>query len=66
MSVVFVVVEDEGCDEAASWPEPKLPPELMDSPARESEVMVPAFSTLGLLIPWGSLVTWCNVRYGHI
>jgi hypothetical protein len=44
--VLFVVVEAEGWREAAAWGLPKEPPDCKDSAARESEVMVPGFSTL--------------------
>lgn len=50
--MLFVVVEAEGCWEAAAWlPRPKEPPDCSDSAARESEVMVPAFSILGCCVP---------------
>lgn len=59
VSVLLVVVELEGCEEAAAWlPAPNEPPTFNDSPARESDVTVPAFSTLGLLIPSLVLVTY--------
>lgn len=56
---MFVVEEAEGWEDAAAWlPSPPKEPLLeSDSAARESEVMVPADSTLGCDVPWGSLVT---------
>lgn len=56
---MFVVEEAEGWEDAAAWlPLPPKEPLLdRDSAARESEVMVPADSTLGCDVPWGSLVT---------
>jgi len=58
VSVVFVVVEDEGCAVAPALglPAPKEPEFLRDSPARESEVTVPTASLMRLLAS-GSLVT---------
>lgn len=48
VSVVLVVVDEEGCFETPRAEESaaKEPPEEMDSPARESEVTVPGFSVL--------------------
>jgi hypothetical protein len=57
VSVLFVVVEAEGCCEAAAWLPPNDPPDRKDSAARESEVMVPGFSILGSEVVWGSVVT---------
>jgi hypothetical protein len=54
--VLFVVVEAEGCEEAAAWELPKEPPCCRDSAAKESEVMVPGFSTL---------VAWVDVTCGE-
>jgi hypothetical protein len=46
VSVLFVFVDLEGCFEAVALglPAPKEPPLFWDSPARESEVMVPPLS----------------------
>jgi hypothetical protein len=54
--VLFVVVEAEGWRDAAAWGLPKEPPDCKDSAARESEVMVPGFSTL---------VDWVDVTCGE-
>ena len=58
MSVLFAVVDEEGCADAAA-PElaPKEPPLARDSAARESEVISPAFSNLGFLRASGSFET---------
>jgi hypothetical protein len=56
VSVLFVVVEAEGWRDAAAWGLPKEPPDCKDSAARESEVMVPGFSTL---------VDWVDVTCGE-
>lgn len=66
VSVLFVVVEPEDC---AVLPTPgfllaKAPPLEMDSPARESDVMVPAPSVTGLLLA-GSVVTWILLVKDH-
>lgn len=58
VSVVLVVVDDEGWAEAAApVVEPKLPPDWRDSPARLSDVTVPAPSLTGLVKRSGSEVT---------
>jgi hypothetical protein len=58
VSVLFVLVEEEGCLDAAAFglPSPKEPEFLRDSPARESDVTVPTASLI-LLFDAGSLVT---------
>lgn len=60
VSVVLAVVEREGWDigPRASELAAKLPPSLIDSPARESEVTTPGFSFLGSWKVLGSEVTW--------
>lgn len=64
VSVVFVVVEAEGCLEAAAlgFPAPKEPSLCRDSAARESDVTTPTASWMGCLAA-GSLVT-CRVGLG--
>lgn len=59
VSVVFVVVEAEGCFDAAALglSSPNEPPSLSDSAARESDVMVPTPSWMGLRVDSGSVVT---------
>lgn len=59
VSVVLVVVDAEGCFEAAALglSAPKSPPCLRDSAASESEVMVPAPSWTGFCQDSGSVVT---------
>jgi len=52
VSVVFEVVEADGCEEAVALPSAKLPPDLRDSAARESEVMSPGPSLITLPSPW--------------
>jgi hypothetical protein len=58
VSVVFVVVDEDGCLLAAALglPSPKEPEFFRDSPARESEVTVPTPSLIGILDA-GSVVT---------
>jgi len=51
VSVVFEVVEADGCEEAVALPSAKLPPDLRDSAARESEVMSPGPSLITLPSP---------------
>lgn len=67
VSVLFVVVDPE---DWAVLPTPgfllaKAPPLAMDSPARESDVMVPAPSLTGLLLA-GSVVTWVVLVKEHL
>jgi hypothetical protein len=57
ISVLFVVVPREGWSEIPEASLPKEPPLLRDSAARESEVMMPEDSLMGLLKASGSLVT---------
>lgn len=58
--MVFVVVDAEGCFDAAALglPSPKDPSFLRDSAARESDVTVPTPSWMGLRVDSGSVVTW--------
>lgn len=62
------MVEAEGCFEAAALglPSPKSPPFLIDSAARESEVMIPAPSWTGFCQDSGSVVTlgWSVSSHG--
>ena len=46
VSVVFAVVDLDGTESATAFPPANEPPELMDSAARESEVMWPARSVM--------------------
>jgi hypothetical protein len=59
VSVVLVVVELEGCLEAAALglPAPKSPSLLRDSAASESDVTMPTPSWMGLRVDSGSVVT---------
>ena len=61
VSVLFVLVEAEGCFDAAALglPSPNEPEFLSDSPARESDVTVPTASLI-LLFDAGSVVT-CSI-----
>ena len=60
MSVVFVVVPCAGCGSAATpgFLAAKAPPDAIDSPASESEMMVPVPSLTGLRLASGSVVTY--------
>lgn len=59
VSVLLVFVEEDGWADAAAFVvDPKSPSDFRDSPARESEVIVPADSSFGLFCDSGSLVTY--------
>ena len=60
VSVVLVVVDLAGCEDGPRTSESaaKLPPEVMDSAARESERTVPGFSILGFETDSWVVVTW--------
>lgn len=67
VSVVLVVVDLEGCFDAAACglPSPKEPEPLSDSAASESDVTTPTASGISCLQA-GSVVTWRLVSMHYI